>query len=220
MSHTEKHLFADGSRYISAGDAAALYGFTRDYVGKLCREGSVQAKRVGSRWFVSEGSLVSFVLDRQHEHKKRRTLLTQQRLQEYRAHTTRVPATQQADRASSGPVMPMTPGIRSFARVPQASVAAVFVPDNREIGGFVSQIAHLPSGIADILAQQAVHAPVHTLAPVADMLHRATALFATLLAVAAGYVLVDPEGARLAVGFLLEQGSQAVQAAALGILGM
>jgi|GEM_PF-3399779 hypothetical protein len=215
MARTEKHLFADGSRYISAGDAAALYGFTRDYIGKLCREGSVKAKRVGSRWFVSEGSLVSFVLDRQSEHKERRTKLAHQRLKEYRAHAQRVPAAQKAPETGSESIIPMLPGIRSFVRVPQAPAAAVFVPDNREIGGFVSQIAHLPTGIADVLAQQAVHMPVHTLAPVADVLHRATALFGTLLAIGVAYTLVDPESARIAMTGLWAHAAQLAAPAVL-----
>lgn len=204
MTRSEKHLFADGSRYISAGDAAAVYGFTRDYVGKLCRDGAVRAKRVGSRWFVSEESLVTFILGQQHAHKRRRKDLAEQRVREYAVRSKKMAYAPEhiVPIPNEAPWHPVPHSIRSFARASVAPAAITIVPDDREIGGFISHIGHVPSGVGDILAQHAAGLPVHTVAPLADFAHRLTALFMTFALIGGASVLVDPEGARIATMML------------------
>ena len=41
------NIFFDGVKYISANDAATSSGFTRDYIGKLCRTGKVKERESG-----------------------------------------------------------------------------------------------------------------------------------------------------------------------------
>ncbi len=48
----------DGKDYISAARAAEITGYAQDYVGQLAREGTVLARQVGSRWYVSREDLV------------------------------------------------------------------------------------------------------------------------------------------------------------------
>lgn len=48
---------ADGKTYIKAADAARAVGYTADYVGQLCRKGSIDARFVGRSWYVKEGEL-------------------------------------------------------------------------------------------------------------------------------------------------------------------
>ncbi|MEK7514755.1 MAG: hypothetical protein AAB587_02960, partial [Patescibacteria group bacterium] len=50
-------LFIRGEKYISAKRAAEITGYTRDYIGQLCRGDKVDASLVGRVWFVSETSL-------------------------------------------------------------------------------------------------------------------------------------------------------------------
>lgn len=55
-------LFLDGKMFISSERAAKFGGYTKDYVGQLCRGGKLEARMVGRSWYVSIDSLV--------EHKK------------------------------------------------------------------------------------------------------------------------------------------------------
>jgi len=55
-------LFLDGKMFISSERAAKFGGYTKDYIGQLCRGGKLEARMVGRSWYVSIDSLV--------EHKK------------------------------------------------------------------------------------------------------------------------------------------------------
>jgi len=52
----------DGSEYISTLRGAELTGYAQDYIGQLARNGEIEARKVGRRWFVGRNTLV--------EHKK------------------------------------------------------------------------------------------------------------------------------------------------------
>lgn len=53
----------DGIEYIATSRAAEITGYAQDYIGQLARNGEVEARKVGRRWFVGRASLV--------EHKKK-----------------------------------------------------------------------------------------------------------------------------------------------------
>lgn len=55
----ESSIFLHGKKYISARRGAEIAGYSGDYVGQLCREGKVEAERMGKIWFVSEESLLA-----------------------------------------------------------------------------------------------------------------------------------------------------------------
>ncbi len=50
-------LTLNGEKYISSKRAAKITGYTKDYVGQLCREGKIIAQLVGRNWYVSEVSI-------------------------------------------------------------------------------------------------------------------------------------------------------------------
>jgi hypothetical protein len=50
-------LVVDGEKYISSKRAARLSGYTKDYIGQLCRAGKIPSKMVGRSWYVKEDSL-------------------------------------------------------------------------------------------------------------------------------------------------------------------
>jgi len=50
-------LILEGKIFISAKRAAALTGYTTDYVGQLCRAGKLECKMIGHTWHVSQASL-------------------------------------------------------------------------------------------------------------------------------------------------------------------
>lgn len=50
-------LTLHGEIYISSKRAAKITGYTKDYVGQLCREGRITAQLVGRNWYVHESSI-------------------------------------------------------------------------------------------------------------------------------------------------------------------
>lgn len=47
----------EGKKYFSSKKAAEVTGYSKDYVGQLCREGRVKARLVGRNWYVLEKSI-------------------------------------------------------------------------------------------------------------------------------------------------------------------
>src|SRR3989338_379435 len=78
-------IYFDGKQYISANDASALSGLTRDYVARLCRGGKMSGKRIGKNWYVENASLRSFLVGQEYSKSLRRESLARERVQEYRA---------------------------------------------------------------------------------------------------------------------------------------
>ncbi len=50
-------LTLNNEKYISSKRAAKITGYTKDYVGQLCREGKIIAQLVGRNWYISESSI-------------------------------------------------------------------------------------------------------------------------------------------------------------------
>lgn len=50
-------LVIEDKKYISSKRAADITGYAKDYVGQLCREGHVIARRVGRNWYVLESAI-------------------------------------------------------------------------------------------------------------------------------------------------------------------
>ncbi|QQG42382.1 MAG: DUF5011 domain-containing protein [Candidatus Giovannonibacteria bacterium] len=55
-----REIILEGEKYITASEAAALCGYTRIYVGQLCREEKVKGKKFGTDWMVSEKSILDY----------------------------------------------------------------------------------------------------------------------------------------------------------------
>lgn len=72
----------DSQRYLSARDAAALVGYTPDYVTRLAREGKVVAEKEGRQWFVERDSLKLFTLEVEAEKRVRSEELREERRNE------------------------------------------------------------------------------------------------------------------------------------------
>lgn len=56
-SSSDSIIGLDGSRYVSASQAAKTTGYHQDYIGQLAREGKILSKQVGQRWFVEISGL-------------------------------------------------------------------------------------------------------------------------------------------------------------------
>lgn len=55
----EDYIVLDGKKYISSKRAAQLGGYTKDYIGQMCRSGKLNAKLLGRNWYILENSLLS-----------------------------------------------------------------------------------------------------------------------------------------------------------------
>jgi hypothetical protein len=55
-----------GVPYHSAAEIARKYGYVRDYVARLCREGKVNGRRLGKLWYVDTESFATFVRGQTH----------------------------------------------------------------------------------------------------------------------------------------------------------
>jgi hypothetical protein len=53
-------LFFENKKYIPVRDASALTGYSKDYIGQLCRANKIDARRIGKIWYVSEVSILSY----------------------------------------------------------------------------------------------------------------------------------------------------------------
>ena len=76
-------VFFDGTKYISANDAATSSDLTRDYIARLCREGKIKGRQIGKNWYVDQESLSSFIVKQSYVKAARRKEIVQKRLDEY-----------------------------------------------------------------------------------------------------------------------------------------
>lgn len=173
-------LILDGITYISAGDAAVSFNFTRDYVAKLCREGKVSAKRVGRSWYVDDDSLKQFLLKQTYSRKRRNNSLSEKRAREYKrarsvsAHVSIASQVSDVGDRISGVVM--------------------------KHSGAIAGVAHRASSHVGLqeAALRAAHIPTYTVSPVGEMLHRIVALTTAIVFACGVYSFVDPAYARFA----------------------
>jgi hypothetical protein len=55
-----------GVPYHSAAEIVRKYGYVRDYVARLCRQGKVRGRRLGKLWYVDTESFATFVRGQAH----------------------------------------------------------------------------------------------------------------------------------------------------------
>ena len=168
------NLFFDGREYISAGDTASLHDFSRDYIGRLCREQKVVARRVGNQWFVDAKCLQDFVYEQQRRNQERYEALSKERKQSYGV-VAPVPAEPAPatvveetviEEAAQPVIVPVTPE-------PDEVVMVV-----EEVGQVVEEVPVSASGVA------VVEAPVPEMQPSPIHMHTMQAHMAKVLATA------------------------------------
>ena len=50
-------IFVDGKEFISAVRASKKIGYSRDYIGQLCRAKKIPGKLIGKTWYVDYSAL-------------------------------------------------------------------------------------------------------------------------------------------------------------------
>ncbi|MCE9541112.1 hypothetical protein K8R03_00960, partial [Candidatus Kaiserbacteria bacterium] len=217
-------IFFDGVRYVSAADAAADSGFTRDYVARLCRDGKVKGKRVGKNWYVDKSSLTGFVLSQEHAKGLRRESLAETRSKEYqKLHEIRNPAPREFAAPALHPVLDIRRNAHTSASRPPVRTIADVVPPHtsttpavtqhvrlmrQKLGTVASRHHAAVAGASRVLSShagltdatiRAAHIPVYTVTPFAEFMHKLVALTLACMMTFGTYALVDPQYARFAL---------------------
>jgi hypothetical protein len=55
-----------GVPYHPAAEIARKYGYDRDYIARLCRQGKVRGRRLGKLWYVDTESFAAFARGQAH----------------------------------------------------------------------------------------------------------------------------------------------------------
>lgn len=191
-------IFVAGKKYISANDAARLADVTRDYIGRLCRDGEIIGKRVGKPWFIEEESLQDYIIKSRYEREKRFQKLVEGRVAEYAA--------------SRNTKSPLDGIFRSAAKrgsVPNASLGEKSAKENvSSVTAFAAHAQHHALNLAGKFHIYTKNSPVtfSALAHVSpnvshtatDIVHRIATLVGVFALVFGAYALVDARYAQFA----------------------
>lgn len=179
----------NGERYISAAEAGAFSGFTRDYIAKMCREGKLAATRVGKGWFVSETALKELLTSHEYEKGLRRKRIAEERRREYQQTTEgQTSVTRPAIATDAVTVRPQRADEPLKWRVGVAAATAVSAPFVRAGERLANSTA------AKHIAQHTPHvAPAGLLASLSDLGQKVAALFMALVLTFGTYSLFDPQ---------------------------
>jgi hypothetical protein len=80
-------LTINGTEYVSANNAGKRFGYTGTYIIMLAKEGKVDGRKVGSRWYIDLGSVGRFVNDAKKVRAARNEYVSRERRDELRKHT-------------------------------------------------------------------------------------------------------------------------------------
>jgi hypothetical protein len=201
-------IFFDGVRYVSAAQAAADFGFVRDYVARLARIGKIRGKKIGSNWYVEYPAFQEFVVLNEHERSARWTALAEQRRREHPAASEAPGAKKNDPRTDAGTTAPVfspreysPSSIASAATSPHygnrmhATLATALA--TRSSSSLAGRFASTPAGISDAMLQTS-HVPVYALTPAMEFLHKVVALTLAFMLTFGIYALVDPQYAHFA----------------------
>jgi hypothetical protein len=79
-------LTINDREYIPAGEVGRHFGYTRDYILTLSRDGKIDGRKVGHRWYVNLDSAKTFFESAQAEREVRRQVVSEVRKAELRSH--------------------------------------------------------------------------------------------------------------------------------------
>jgi hypothetical protein len=95
MSHV---LTINGRDYIPAGRVGKHFGYTRDYILTLAREGKIDGQKVGHRWYVNLESAENFFSSAKIIREERKNTIREERKAELRTYAVKQKAHSRASR--------------------------------------------------------------------------------------------------------------------------
>ena len=72
--------------FIPAGDAAKQFGYTKEYLLMLAKDGKISGKKEGHKWFVDTASVENFFKGAEIERNVRRKKISEERKKEFERH--------------------------------------------------------------------------------------------------------------------------------------
>lgn len=140
-------LTINAREYTPAGEVAKHFGYTRDYILMLSREGKIDAQKIGHRWYVNFDSAKSFFARAKVERDERRREMSEIRKIELQNAVTHAPREKhsRAKKSSRG-VEVMAAVIVAFV-VLGASYAGMYAPSVNQHAS-VSDESSFLSGLA------------------------------------------------------------------------
>lgn len=82
-------LTIENRDYIPAGKVGKHFGYTRDYILILARDGKIDGQKVGHRWYVNLDSAEKYFSHAKVEREERRHIVSEERRAELRTFTTK-----------------------------------------------------------------------------------------------------------------------------------
>ncbi|MDR3571055.1 MAG: hypothetical protein P4L81_02560, partial [Candidatus Pacebacteria bacterium] len=160
-----QEIFLDGAKYISAGDAAAASGFSRDYITRLARDGKILGRQIDRQWYVSHESLNTFLVAQEKAQElRRKALMRERQLEHQRQNPVSTPA------AAAGNLV-----------VPAPSIAQKLA-ETMQTGA-----THTIAQATTVAANAPMQLPFADIATHVDLVHKVTAGLLTLAIVSVAY---------------------------------
>jgi len=194
-------IYFNGCRFISVSETARIASVTRDYIGRLCRDGKLSGKRIGKLWYVEEDSLNRFLIEKEYSNVSRREALSKERVEEYKSHSKGPGAKTNKNKTQEDVPVISVPAFST----PRVSQKRYLRPEISNVSKRTSRVKEMiERGVHtmnDTTKQASAHAVgtlVHT-APVqhiADIGQRITALFIAFVLVFGMYGFVDAQYTR------------------------
>lgn len=80
-------IVEEKNNFIPAGDAAKYFGYTKEYLLMLAKDGKILGNKSGNKWFVDLGSAEAFFKRAEDERAVRRKKISDERKQEFQKYT-------------------------------------------------------------------------------------------------------------------------------------
>lgn len=80
-------LNVEGREYTAAIDAAKQFGYTKDYLLLLIKDGKIDGRKVGNKWYVHVPSVGQFFAEAKVRKEERRKRISVERKKELKSHT-------------------------------------------------------------------------------------------------------------------------------------
>lgn len=80
-------LNVEGREYTAAIDAAKQFGYTKDYLLLLIKDGKIDGQKVGNKWYVHVPSVGQFFAEAKVRKEERRKRISIERKKELKSHT-------------------------------------------------------------------------------------------------------------------------------------
>lgn len=80
-------LAIDGKEYVTAVIAGKQFGYTKDYLLMLAKQGKIDGQKVGNRWYINPTSAELFFKDAKKRKKERSAQVREERKLELKQHT-------------------------------------------------------------------------------------------------------------------------------------